>query len=75
MRLLAAITDPGVARRILECLALPPRAPPLAPAKVIDSGLVAGDSVFGPTLAETQSDPGFEFDQSPVEDPGPNDES
>ena len=30
MRILAAITDPDVARRILMCLWLPPRAPPLA---------------------------------------------
>jgi hypothetical protein len=29
MRLIAAIEDPDVARRILECLELPARAPPL----------------------------------------------
>jgi hypothetical protein len=29
MRLVAAIEDPDVARRILECLRLPARAPPL----------------------------------------------
>jgi len=29
MRLSAAIEDPDVARRILECLKLPARAPPL----------------------------------------------
>ena len=29
MRLIAAIEDPEVARRILECLELPARAPPL----------------------------------------------
>jgi hypothetical protein len=29
MRILAAITDPAVARRILKCLGQPPRAPPL----------------------------------------------
>ncbi len=62
MRLIAAITDPSVARRILERLSLSSRAPPLAPANEIASGLVGGDSVFGPTLAETKSDPGFEFD-------------
>ncbi len=28
MRLMAAITDPMIARRILKCLGLPPRAPP-----------------------------------------------
>ena len=32
MRILAAITEPSVAQRILACLGLPPRAPPLAPA-------------------------------------------
>ena len=32
MRILAAITDPDVARRILMCLRLPPRARPLASA-------------------------------------------
>jgi hypothetical protein len=32
MRLIAAIEDPDVARRILECLALPARAPPLGEA-------------------------------------------
>ena len=32
MRILAAINELAVARRILECLGLPARAPPLAPA-------------------------------------------
>jgi hypothetical protein len=32
MRLLAAIEDPEVAGKILECLDLPARAPPLKPA-------------------------------------------
>ncbi len=32
MRLIAAIEDPMVARKILECLKLPARSPPLAPA-------------------------------------------
>jgi len=32
MRVLAAITDPAVAKRILVSMNLPPRAPPLAPA-------------------------------------------
>ena len=32
LRLVAAIEDPIVARQILECLALPARAPPLGPA-------------------------------------------
>ena len=32
MRILAAITDPLLARRILACMSLPSRAPPLAAA-------------------------------------------
>ncbi|MCP5055691.1 MAG: hypothetical protein GY937_03080, partial [bacterium] len=39
MRLLAAIEDPDVARKILECLGLPARGPPLgaAPGPSVDS--------------------------------------
>jgi len=33
MRILAAIEDPGVARKILDSLSLPSRAPPVAPAR------------------------------------------
>ena len=33
MRLLAAIQDPEAIRAILDCLNLPSRAPPLAPAR------------------------------------------
>ena len=33
MRILSAITDPHVARRILECLDIPSRAPPLGKPK------------------------------------------
>jgi len=33
MRILAAIEDPVVARKILDCLGLPSRAPPVAPAR------------------------------------------
>ena len=33
MRILAAIEDPAVAREILDCLGLPSRPPPLAPAR------------------------------------------
>ena len=32
LRLIAAVEDPAVARRILECLKLPARAPPVEPA-------------------------------------------
>ena len=65
---IAAITDPSVARRILECLALPPRAPPLAPTNEIDLEPVVLRYAFELTLAESQSDPGFAFNPSPVED-------
>jgi hypothetical protein len=55
MRLLAAIEDPGIACRILECLDRPARAPPLLP--------VAG----GPTAPSEpgfgSDDPEWEFDQ------------
>ncbi len=68
MRLLAAITDPDVARRILACLALPPRAPPLAPANEIDLGLEVGHGAFELPLPQAQSDSGFDFDRSPAEE-------
>ncbi len=38
MRLLAAIEDPEVARKILACLDLPARAPPLGPAQIESDG-------------------------------------
>ena len=75
MRLLAAITDPSVARRILESLALPPRAPPLAPANEIDREPIVDPIAFERTLVETQPDPGFDFDQSSVEVRTADDES
>jgi hypothetical protein len=65
---IAAITDPSVASRVLECLALPPRAPPLAPANAIDLEPAMDALAFERTLAEAQEDPGFDFDPSPVED-------
>ena len=33
MRILAAIEDPSLARKILDCLGLPSRPPPVAPAR------------------------------------------
>ncbi len=33
MRILAVIEDPSVARKILDCLGLPSRPPPVAPAR------------------------------------------
>ncbi len=67
MRLTATITEPSVARRILECLGLSSRAPPLAPANEIDREPVVGPRAFERTLAGTQSDSGVDFDQSSVE--------
>jgi hypothetical protein len=55
MRLIAAIEDPAVAQKILECLKLPARSPPLLPA-------VAN----APDLEPDDND-GF-FDQSPAHD-------
>jgi hypothetical protein len=60
LRLIAAIEDPAVARRILECLKLPARSPPVEPASwaAIPSDPVAPDR-----------DEGWEFDQSrPAQD-------
>ena len=55
LRLLAAIEDEAVARAILECLDLPPRAPPPAPARA--------------ELASPETNPDetfeFDFDQTP----------
>jgi hypothetical protein len=55
MRVIAAIEDPDVARRILECLDLPARAPPL--------GEVAG-SYDEPARLEDD----WHFDQSAGDD-------
>jgi hypothetical protein len=58
MRVIAAITEPTVAKRILECMDLPPRAPPLQPART--SGFASD-----PWLEETEA---AAFDQSPPDD-------
>ncbi len=58
MRVIAAITEPTVAKRILECMGLPPRAPPLEPART--SGFAAD-----PWLEEAEA---AGFDQSPPDD-------
>jgi hypothetical protein len=55
LRLIAAIEDSTVARRILECLKLPARAPPLEP--------TSADGLH----AEPPGDDDF-FDQSPIHD-------
>ena len=63
LRLLAAIEDPAVARAILECLELPARAPPPAPAQS------AEPTVSTPGPAEDPPFAPFEFDQrTPYED-------
>jgi hypothetical protein len=69
MRVLAAITQPDVARRILTCLSLPPRAPPIAPAT-----LLVGQPRERPGMDVLEiglqggSDSLCEFDQTPPED-------
>jgi hypothetical protein len=60
MRLLAAIEDSDVARKILECLDLPARAPPLQPAP----SSVAREPVIDFADQEQQS---WEFDQTPLD--------
>jgi hypothetical protein len=57
LRLIAAIEDPAVARKILECLKLPARAPPLAAALAIDRA---------PEPASPDLEAGWDFDQSPA---------
>jgi hypothetical protein len=64
MRVLSAITDPTVAGRILRCLALPARAPPLATAR---ENVGPPDSV-GELASEVI--PEFDFDQSRPSDDG-----
>jgi hypothetical protein len=63
MRLLAAIEDPEVARKILECLDLPARAPPLQPATSTVS--------LGPEADfADQEQQSWEFDQTPPDADG-----
>jgi hypothetical protein len=60
MRVLSAITGPAVAARILECVGMPSRAPPLG-AATHSSREPLEDS----TLEFSQDyDPGVDFDQS-----------
>jgi hypothetical protein len=55
LRLIAAIEDPVVARRILECMKLPARAPPLEPAS---RAAIPAESI------DPDRDAGWHFDQS-----------
>ncbi len=75
MRLIAAITDPVVACRILECLALSSRAPPLAPANAIELEPAMGPIKFELSLAKAHENPGFDFDQCAYEGSPPDDAS
>jgi hypothetical protein len=61
MRVLAAIEGPDVVRKILECLDLPARAPPLLPAPSAPAGNEAEFSGEAPDLA---------FDQTPSDGDG-----
>jgi hypothetical protein len=64
MRVLSAITDPTVAGRILRCLALPARAPPLATArKEVGPPDSVGELSF-------EVIPEFDFDESRAYDNG-----
>ncbi len=60
MRVLSAITDPDVARRILDCLRMPSRAPPIAASKPR-----AEERFEDPSFdLDWGDDPGFDFGQS-----------
>jgi hypothetical protein len=61
MRLVAAIEDPDVARKILECLDLPARAPPLLPAP---------DESAWQESESWDEDPPWTFDQTPPDEDG-----
>jgi hypothetical protein len=58
MRVLAAITEPAVARRILACMGLPARAPPLTPPSLPELAV-------GSWSEECQT---ADFDQTPPAD-------
>jgi hypothetical protein len=60
MRILSAITEPDVARRILDCLHMPSRAPPLAEPKPRAEERFEEFS----TALDWGDHPGFDFDQS-----------
>jgi hypothetical protein len=62
MRLVAAIEDPAVARKILEYLELPARAPPLAPA--------APDEAAWHESVTWDEDAAWSFDQTPPDGDG-----
>jgi len=55
LRLIAAIEDPAVARKILECLKLPARSPPVEP---------ASQAAIPPEPVASDRDADWDFDQS-----------
>ena len=57
--MIAAIEDPDVARKILECLKLPARAPPLEPA-------AASGALLEPDAPDREGD--WDFDQRAAHD-------
>ena len=57
MRLVAAIEEPAVARKILEWLGLPARAPPLVPALHVSEEHEVESSGEGPPWAFDQTPP------------------
>ena len=61
MRLVAAIEEPEVARKILECLDLPARAPPLLPPP---------DAPAGQETDSWGEEPPWAFDQTPPDEDG-----
>jgi hypothetical protein len=63
MRLLAAIEDPEAALKILECLDLPARAPPLEPTPSTASLGLEADFA-------DQEQQSWEFDQTPPDEYG-----
>jgi hypothetical protein len=62
MRIMAAITDPAVAQRMLTYMSLPPRAPPLAPAARPEPAAYSRPDEFETT----------DFDQTPPRDWNPD---
>ena len=72
MRVVSAIEDPAVARKILACLDLPARAPPLGPASDESFGPASGEP-FGPAHGSEAwaEHPPWTFDQSPPDSDDP----
>jgi hypothetical protein len=65
MRILSAIMEPDVARRILECLHMPSRAPPLGEPRGVPAELPREETTSD---LPWDDDPGLDFDQSCPDD-------